>query len=189
MRVAAARSIEPGSPPVRFTESTGGWKHSLVEVRNLQVAFFPGVFLFYRLVRLLAFCMNLPQRHCAGILGEWIAALALRRRGFVIRGRNIPVPTGEIDLLISSGSQRYTVEVRTRKLPPSSVQLEQAFPFSKRKKCLQNAQALEMRWRKRGSTSQAIGISGHLYIYVEGSKWPWPAVHLFREGGLGSHLR
>ncbi len=49
-----------------------------------------------------------------GIWAEWLAAQALRLRGYRIVGRNVRCPTGEIDLIARRGDLVAFVEVKAR---------------------------------------------------------------------------
>jgi putative endonuclease len=55
-----------------------------------------------------------PSRSQLGKLGEEIAARHLRRRGWLIVGRNVRSPYGEIDVVAEDGPVLVFLEVRTR---------------------------------------------------------------------------
>jgi putative endonuclease len=58
--------------------------------------------------------MFVPRhRPQVGRLGEWIARIHLRLRGWKLVGKNLRLRTGEIDLIVQRGNHLRLVEVRT----------------------------------------------------------------------------
>lgn len=70
------------------------------------------------------------SRKDIGNLGESVAAEYLRRRGFVILGRNIARKWGELDIAAQKGGCLHIVEVKTRLCPEfsNSVDLDLYHP-------------------------------------------------------------
>ncbi|MFQ5381557.1 MAG: YraN family protein [Dehalococcoidia bacterium] len=56
-----------------------------------------------------------------GSAGEEMAVAFLRRRGFEIKGRNIRLSGGEIDIVAVDGDATVFVEVRTRRGEPGDA--------------------------------------------------------------------
>ena len=54
------------------------------------------------------------QAYRRGQIGEWIAALYLRGKGYRILERRLKTPLGEIDILARKGMTFVAVEVKTR---------------------------------------------------------------------------
>jgi putative endonuclease len=80
------------------------------------------------------------RRRRIGARGEEIAANYLKRRGYLIRGRNIRLVEGEIDIVAEKGELLVFVEVRTR-TGSSFGTPEESVTARKREKLLTLAQA------------------------------------------------
>ncbi len=54
------------------------------------------------------------RRYRSGLVSEWVAALALLARGYMVIGRRVRTPMGEIDLIVRRGKRLAFVEVKRR---------------------------------------------------------------------------
>lgn len=54
------------------------------------------------------------QAYRRGQIGEWVATLYLRAKGYQILKRRLKTPLGEIDILARKGQTFIAVEVKTR---------------------------------------------------------------------------
>ena len=80
------------------------------------------------------------RRRRIGALGEEIAANYLKRRGYLIRERNMRLGEGEIDIIAEKGEFLVFVEVRTR-TGSSFGTPEESVTAQKRERLLTVAQA------------------------------------------------
>ncbi|MCC7250424.1 YraN family protein [Hyphomicrobium sp.] len=103
-------------------------------------------------------------RDRAGRRAEWIAALALRLRGYRILGRREKTPLGEIDLIAVRGRRVAFVEVKRR---ASEEAAEAAITDAQRARIRRAAQL----WLARNARYQTHE-QGFDVIFLIGRRWP-----------------
>ena len=103
-------------------------------------------------------------RNRQGRRAEWIAAFALRLRGYRILGRREKTPLGEIDLIVVRGRRLAFVEVKRR----ANREAAEAAITSAQRARIRRAAAL---WLARNSRYQLHEI-GFDIVFLTGRRWP-----------------
>lgn len=99
-----------------------------------------------------------------GRRAEWLAALALRLRGYRILGRREKTPLGEIDLVAVRGRRLAFVEVKQR----TSREAAEAAVTAAQRARIRRAADL---WLARHPSYQSHEIAFDL-IFLVGRRWP-----------------
>ncbi len=110
------------------------------------------------------------ERNRDGHRAEWIAAMALRLRGYRILAKREKTPAGEIDLVAVRGRRLAFVEVKRR---ATRAEAEAAITRSGRER-IRRAASL---WLARNARYQGHDLGFDL-IFVLGRGWP----HYSRDG-------
>ncbi|WP_333795327.1 YraN family protein [Hyphomicrobium sp.] len=103
-------------------------------------------------------------RNRSGLRAEWIAALALRLRGYRILERRVKTPVGEIDLIALRGRRLAFVEVKRR---ASWEAAEAAITATQRTRIRRAAGLWLARNAHYQSCEQAFDI-----LFLVGRRWP-----------------
>lgn len=103
-------------------------------------------------------------RNRRGSRAEWIAALALRLRGYRILGRRQKTPLGEIDIIAVRGRRLAFVEVKQR----ASREAAEAAVTATQRERIRRAAGL---WLARHERYQHHDIAFDL-VFVVSRRWP-----------------
>lgn len=112
----------------------------------------------------------MTNTRAVGCIGEDIAAAHLRRRGYALRGRNVRVGRGEIDVIAYDAAQRCLVfvEVKHRSSFDPDYPAEALLTRRKKMRMLRAARAWVDRHDYRGSYRiDAVCIEGDRILHIE----------------------
>lgn len=103
-------------------------------------------------------------RNRSGLRAEWVAALALRLRGYRILGRRVKTPAGEIDLIALRGRRLAFVEVKRRATLEAA---EAAITATQRARIRRAADLWLARNVRYQSCEQTFDV-----VFLIGRRWP-----------------
>ena len=104
------------------------------------------------------------SRYLWGLRAEWLAALALRLRGYRILARRERTPLGEIDIIAVRGRRLAFIEVKRR----ATRDAAEASLTSAQRDRIRRAAGL---WLQRNARYQSYDL-GFDIVFLTGRRWP-----------------